>query len=223
MRAGGWIFVALVASACTGSGSAPPNVAPAPEAKAIATEAPPAVTPAVAPSEALDASSATAKTEEDSATDSAAAPPPKVARSGRVWPFHAWDRAEAVTFNEFSMRPRTQLRAYDEHGWSPHIKLRKPVDERSASQAIDIVKAMQGEVEVSKCPFPRHAVVFYEGDVPVASANICFECGDILLWPAWGPPPEESEKQLKIYEKHFPRWKSFFRSLEIPTDKRYSH
>jgi hypothetical protein len=67
-------------------------------------------------------------------------------------------------------------------------------------------------------------VVLYDGDVPVASINVCFECGDILLWPRWEPRPDYSSmtdkqwkeqelrnaKQIKLYEKVFPKWKVFF-------------
>jgi hypothetical protein len=157
--------------------------------------------------------------------DASAAPPPAVERKGKVWPFHPWDRAVAVTFNDFPMRPRTQLRAYDEHGWSPHLTEKKPLDAAKAKKAVDLVTATNGDVFVSKCPFPRHAVVLYEGEVPVASINVCFECGDILLWPRWEPEPDwdrlsdremkaiedKRTRQMKLYDKAFPRWKTFFR------------
>jgi hypothetical protein len=81
-------------------------------------------------------------------------------------------------------------------------------------------------------------VVLYEGDIPVASINICFECGDILLWPRWEQKPEpdwsnltdkqwkeielESAKKLKLYKKAFPKWKVFFRDeIGFSIDARY--
>lgn len=82
------------------------------------------------------------------------------------------------------------------------------------------VIATGGAVEVSKCAFPRHAVVFYSGDTPVGTANVCFECGDILVWPDLDPPPDyehwtdAAQKQhersyrrkLAAYKKVFPKW-----------------
>lgn len=152
-------------------------------------------------------------------------PPQKVARSGKTWPFHAWNRAEAVTYNQFPMRPGVQLLAYDDiHGWSSHLVDRKALDDTKARRAVELVTATNGDVEVSKCPFPRHAVVLYEDAVPVATINVCFSCGDIILWPPWETPPNwdkltdkemkermaRHDKQLKLYEKTFPKWKTFF-------------
>lgn len=162
--------------------------------------------------------------------------PAPVARSGKVWPFHAWDRAEAVTFNQFAIRPSTQLQAYGDEGWSPSLASRKPITQTQATKAVDLVMKTEGGVEVSKCPFPRHAVVLYEGQTPVASINVCFACGDILLWPSWEPAPDwetmtdqqmkahlaRSEEQLKLYERVFPSWEVFFRDeLGLSIDARY--
>lgn len=156
--------------------------------------------------------------------DDPSGPPAPVERTGKTWPFHTWTRAEAVTFNQFRIRSEAPLRAYDEKGWSPHIVNHKRLDETLAKKAIEIVTAHEGDVSVSKCPFPRHAVVLFDEDVPVASINVCFQCGDIVLWPRWSPAPDWStmssaqqkaqmarnEKQLKRYEQVFPRWKKFF-------------
>ena len=151
----------------------------------------------------------------------AAVPRPKpapVTRKGVVWPYHAWDRAEAVTFNPFGQRPSIQLYAYDDDGWSEHLALRKGITSAQASQAVDLLRSTQGGVEVSKCPFPRHAVVLYDGEVPVASINVCFECGDILVWPPWpgneiSAPGWEARHayQLALHKQTFPKWKTFFK------------
>lgn len=203
------VVLSVVLAGCA-SGNAktepPPHAtapAPAPMASAPAPE------PSAVP---IDAGAPPA---EVVAVDAGPVMPPAVERTGKVWPFHAWDHAVAVTFNEFPMRPRTQLRAYDEHGWSPHVVDKKPLDAAKAKKAVDLATATNGDVLVSKCPFPRHAVVLFEGEVPVASINVCFECGDILLWPRWEPEGDWSEakqaKQMKLYDKTFPRWKTFFR------------
>ncbi len=134
------------------------------------------------------------------------------------------------------MRSRTQLRAYDDAGWSRHIAARKPIDDSLARTAVALVRKTNGGVGVSKCPFPRHAVVLYDGDTPVASINVCFECGDILLWPAWEPEPDwdaMSDREMKRYQRKlaaqmkryaavFPRWQAFFRDdVGYPIDADY--
>lgn len=171
------------------------------------------------------ASAANASTPDAGADTSPPAAPPPVDRAGKVWPFHPWDRAEAVTFNRFAMRPGVPLHAYDERGWSPHLAERKRLASAQAKSAVDLVTETRGDVLISACPFPRHAVVLFDGDVPVASINVCFSCGDILLWPRWSIEPAsekltkrgraelelQRKKQLALYDKVFPQWTSFFR------------
>ena len=133
------------------------------------------------------------------------------------------------------MRPGVQLLAYDDHGWTEHAGQRTPLDSRNAQRSVELLKETDGDVAVSKCSFPRHAVVLYEGDVPVASINVCFECGDIVLWPAWKPEPEWNKltdkqrkaldaaraQQMKRYEEVFPKWKQFFRDdVGLPLENR---
>ncbi|MBX3205013.1 MAG: hypothetical protein KF764_08080 [Labilithrix sp.] len=206
----------VVLLACSGR---PSSGGAAPVASTPAAELPP---PPPAPPPSGEGATPPAP---DAAAPVAAPAPPPVERSGKVWPFHAWDRAEAVTFNQFGIREDVQLNAYDEHGWSPHLVDRKALDAAHAKKAVDLVTQTEGEVTVSKCPFPRHAVVLYDGEVPVASINVCFSCGDIVLWPSWSPRPDwenitkkqlaelerRSKKQAALYEKAFPRWKAFFR------------
>lgn len=107
-----------------------------------------------------------------------------------------------------------------------------------AKKAVGYVTQTLGGVDVSKCPFPRHAVVLYDGDVPVASINVCFECGDILIWPPWDQKPEPDyekmtdkewkarelfyERKMKLYEKAFPKWQAFFRDeVGFPIDRSF--
>lgn len=216
VRAALALVLALVGCASGTPTPTPSPIPPAPAASSPVDAAAAAITPADAGAPPAPIAVADAAAPE---------PPPLVERKGKVWPFHAWDRAVAVTFNDFPMRPRTQLRAYDEHGWSPHVTEKKPIDAATAKKAVELVMATNGDVLVSKCPFPRHAVVLYEGEVAVASINVCFECGDILLWPRWEPEPdwdklgdremkaieEKRARQMKLYDKTFPRWKAFFR------------
>ena len=217
----------VVIAGCGGSRATPQPSAVASTPSVAPSAAPPGVS-AAAPS--APPPLATADTDA-SAPSPPAAPAPRpapVERTGKTWPFHTWDRAVAVTFNQFPMRADAQLRAYDEKGWSPHIVDRKTLTDATAKKSLEIVTAHGGDVAVSKCPFPRHAVVLYDGDVPVASINVCFQCGDVMLWPRWSSAPEpdwnkmtskqveahhaREAKRVDRYEATFlPRWKAYFR------------
>lgn len=147
----------------------------------------------------------------DRCESTAPAPIPATIKKISEWPFHEWDRAEAITYNHVPYGPGVPLRVYDAtHGWSPKIVERKPITAEQARHAASWVRATGGEVEVSKCAFPRHAVVLYAGDIPVGTANVCFECGDILVWPDI-TAPTNSKKQMTAYKKVFPEWEHLFR------------
>jgi hypothetical protein len=169
-----------------------------------------------------DADADTADVVADAGID---APPPVVTRTGTVWPFHAFDRAEALTFNQFSQMSTphsVHLLVYDANGWSPHIGDRKPVTDALAKKALTILSTL-GSWELTKCTFPRHAIVLYESDVPVASINVCFECGGILTWPQ-APDPAFHAKPNGTFEEQLAeekrvnaifggllkRWEAFF-------------
>ncbi len=133
-----------------------------------------------------------------------------------TWPFVAWDRAEAFTYNHVPYGPGIPLRVYDEaNGWSRKIVERRALTADQAGRAVKWVAATGGEVEVSKCAFPRHAVVLYAGEVPVGTVNVCFECGDILVWPAFdraaAPKQGGGAKPMAAYKKVFPQWERLFR------------
>lgn len=142
-------------------------------------------------------------------------------RSGATWPFHTWDRAESVVLNWAPYGPKSSLRVYDDNGWTKDVKYRAPLDAAAAKRSVALVLEQHGELLVSKCAVPRHAVVLYDGDAPVASINVCFSCQDILLWPQWPAKPTETEmkkagaaadlaipkwRKLFVDELHFPLW-----------------
>jgi hypothetical protein len=212
-----------VALAALVSCSPPPSSsAPAVTAPAVASEVP---APAAVQVDSAAPAATAAPAAATSAPGPAAPAPAPVERSGKVWPFHAWSTAVAVTYNQMPMSPGVPLLAYGDRGWSPHIVERKPLAKEQADKAVALVAATEGGVEVSKCSFPRHAVVLLDGDVPVASINVCFECGDIELWPSWAPEPAwdtlsdkemralelRAQKQMKLYDKVFPKWQAYFR------------
>jgi hypothetical protein len=146
-------------------------------------------------------------------------PPPTKPVATAAWPGVAWDRAEAVTINQVPYGPAIEhldLRAWDpERGLNPTIVDHKPLDATLANLAVQLVAVTDGGIEVSKCPFPRHAVVFYRGDQPVASINICFACGDILVSPDPHKLAEDDEQgyatRLAAYQTVYPKWQAFFR------------
>lgn len=141
-----------------------------------------------------------------------------------VWPYASWSTAKAYTFNQFRMRPNTSLLVYGDKGWSKHITSQQPILTEQADEAVQLARQSKGSMYVSKCPFPRHAVVLFNTEnKPVASINICFECGDILIWPEVNKTksehadlyqkvdPKTGEPAfLKIYDQVYPKWERFF-------------
>jgi hypothetical protein len=156
------------------------------------------------------------------------APPAPVVRTGTKWPYHSWTRAEAVVFNQipYDITSYFTEYAYDDSGWNSLVVKRVPVTLMQAQQSERRVFATLGDVAVSKCAIPRHALVLFDGDTPIASINVCFECGDIMLWPHWGPEPDYAQftdkqwaefqraqkYQMGLYKRVFPQWKRFFLS-----------
>ncbi|MEM6995542.1 MAG: hypothetical protein AAF721_33840 [Myxococcota bacterium] len=161
------------------------------------------------------------------AADTNATPPPEPPRSNFVadgltptkqWPFFAWDHAEAFIFNLQEFQPGMKIRVYSEsEGWNELIDRTLPLSNELASKAIEMLEPTHGQLEVSKCPVPRHAVVLFSGEVPVGTINICFQCGDIMIWPPYKPGPSWQKKKramydklMKAYDRSFPKWIVFF-------------
>ncbi|PCC67608.1 hypothetical protein SAMN02745121_02244 [Nannocystis exedens] len=220
--------VALVACAPREAPQAPEPTPPAPTASAPPA---PGTEPAPAPPDPTAAQPQPGPIEPSPAADNPTRPgatSPSVGDAARkpskTWPFVAWDRAEAFTFNHVPYGPGVPLRVYDAtNGWSPEIAERKPISPAQAGRAVEWVVATRGALEVSKCAFPRHAVVLFAGDTPVGSVNVCFECGDILVWPEFEPPASgptaerRHRQQMKAYKRVFPEWERFFRDdLGLP-------
>ncbi|WP_434416598.1 hypothetical protein [Nannocystis pusilla] len=208
------IAAAVVLFACTPR-EAPqaPGAEPAPAPPDPAASAP-------APETELEPTIATASAQPETAASepTSADKPSTPLTPSETWPFVAWDRAEAFTFNHVAYGPGVPLRVYDAtSGWSPKIAERKPISAAQAGSAVERVVATRGTLEVSKCAFPRHAVVLFAGDTPVGSINVCFECGDILVWPDFEPPASgptaerRHRQQMKAYKRVFPEWERFFR------------
>lgn len=107
------------------------------------------------------------------------------------WPFAPWSHVKAYAFNFFPARHGVQLRVLENGVWSPHIRSEVPLDHESAQHVAALVESTKGTFETSKCPFPRHAFVFFDVDgKPVGAVDICFECDDLFVWPDYTVNPE---------------------------------
>jgi hypothetical protein len=202
-----WPFAlsSLLAVAC---GSQPPAASPQPTSEAAAT-------PAEADEPAPPAEEAAAAPDE-TATAAATEPGPLV--PAKTWPFVEWDRAVAATYNLHVAGPSGSILAYSEkQGLSAAIKNARDISAEQAGKALALLEKTHGEMMVSRCAYPRHAVILYAGDRPVASINVCFECGDILIDPPYDRDPAAEQRKremmgklMKVYDRTFPQWKSFF-------------
>lgn len=102
------------------------------------------------------------------------------------WPYTTWKTAKAYTFNHKEFGPHAELYAFREGTWNTSIIQEKPLQTQHVEQALEMNHRLGGTVIVSKCAFPRHAVVLFDAqEKPIASINICFSCGDILVWPPY--------------------------------------
>lgn len=151
------------------------------------------------------------KASNTSAAMAPATPAPATPDPATTWPFAGWKSAKAYTFNFFAYGPGYQERVYDpDQGWVPSIR---STHELSLEQALAVqakVHEAQGSFPMSKCPFPRHAVVYFdEGDQPVAMVNVCFECGDLFAWPDF-EDVEVADKSEAAYERAFAHLKALF-------------
>ncbi len=142
--------------------------------------------------------------------------------SSKIWPFYKWDRAVSYTFNAHAPGPGMQLRIYSEsQGWHRERVKGPTLTARQSKEALRLLSETEGGMEVSKCAFPRHGIVFFAGEVPVGSINVCFECGDILIWPAYRKDKDWEERKykhmgrlMKSYDRIFPAWEKLF-ALEL--------
>jgi len=131
------------------------------------------------------------------------------------WPTEEWVSAKAYTFN-FQKMGNVKLRVFD-GTWNQTIRQTIPLSREAAEAALELTHRTSGAVHASKCPLPRHAVVFFnEAGDPVASVNVCFSCSDIMVWPKYGSDALRSkkyadwEKMEEIHSHALSRWQLFF-------------
>lgn len=213
MRRDAWLVCVLL-TACT-KGDAPETKAATAPASAVQEPAPPEPEqPQVAEAEPKTS----VVPEEPTPAPARATFSPEGLQPTKTWPFYAWDNARAYAYNLHPAGPGQPLVAYNEKvGWNPNIAVDKPLTRAQADRALALATDTQGEMIVSKCAYPRHAVVLFAGEVPVGSINVCFECGDILVWPAWRRDPDWPMKKenmypklRKVYDRVMADWKRLF-------------
>lgn len=114
------------------------------------------------------------------------------------WPFAEWETAKAYAFNFRPMERNVALHIYKQpEGWNPNIVEIREVVPDVGQRVIRWVNNTRGANLVSKCPFPRHGIVLFDEDgAAVGSVSVCFECGDILVWPSYFRTEDEYLKAL---------------------------
>jgi hypothetical protein len=164
-----------------------------------------------------------ARAEETRPTSDASSATLKTPKRG-AFPFAPWSYAKAYTYNFFPDRPSQRVVVTKDGTWSPHIRSEQRIDDRIAQNAAQLTASTQGSIELTKCTFPRHAIVFFDAsDKPVAAANVCFDCEGLLVWPDY-PHPEtfDHERAARTFEKKaLPDWRQLFATgLGLPIDYR---
>src|SRR5690606_36497846 len=136
----------------------------------------------------------------------------------REWPPGEVASAKAYTFNfDTNLGPGLDLYVYRNDSWHKTIRSTHELSEDATKQALDLVHVLGGTTIVPKCPLPRHGVGFCDkDDKPLGSVNMCFECGDIMVWPPYYDDSELEEDRwsiskgdgpllLKIHEQTMPK------------------
>lgn len=145
-----------------------------------------------------------------------------------------WATARAYTYNtEKAYGPGASIWVWRGESFNPNIDSTHELTREQGEAALELVHQAAGRMLVSKCAYPRHAVVFFDDEgQPVASVNVCFECGDILVYPDYVDDELEEkkyaipsdvvdehglERQLfdLVHEAVMPRWADFFTALGV--------
>lgn len=115
--------------------------------------------------------------------------------------------------------PDSEMHAYDETGFSQRLAYRAPLDPEIAQRSVAIAVKEGGELVTTKCPVPRHAVILFDGETPVASINVDLTCNNVLLWPQWPAKPTSAQQAMapKVAMEFIPQWRDVFESqLHFP-------
>jgi len=110
----------------------------------------------------------------------------RVPRDIGEWPFRAWRRARAYTFNFLPEGSGIQTTLYNPWaGWNDHVRSEHALNRDAAVEIAGTITAMHGSVAFSKTQFPRHGVAFFDDSSrdPVGVVSIGFPDQTIHVWP----------------------------------------
>jgi hypothetical protein len=138
----------------------------------------------------------------------------------REWPFAHWAYARAYTFNFVPAGPGYMRQIYTpQAGMNPKIRSEHVLSAAQARVAAKVVSAIEGTQETSKCPFPRHGLVFFDSeDKPVGAISICFTREDIVAWPDYEIPAGRKRALVPLARvlRAFRQFESLFVALGDP-------
>ena len=106
--------------------------------------------------------------------------------------------------------PDSEMRAYDDTGWTQRLAYRAPLDAAIAQRSVAMAVKEGGEILTTKCPIPRHAIVLFEGETAVASINVDFTCENVLLWPKPASTASDTQMAPKLAAEFLPHWRDIF-------------
>ena len=113
----------------------------------------------------------------------------------KTWPPQEWTHAKAYTFNFVRYGPGNSNYIYKEDTWNKNTPVPFSINKEQAEYALKLVHQTAGDVETTKCTFPRHGIVYFNAqDEPIASINYCFSCEAVLVWPPYQSFEERLEK-----------------------------
>jgi hypothetical protein len=151
-----------------------------------------------------------------------------------AWPNVEYTYVKAYTFNFQSPKNGVDHGILSRDGKMAKSVVGEPykITNEKAQQIIETVTENADNtkmliVGLSKCFLPRHAVVFYNGDKPVAYIDMCFECQAIRLFPRVEIDYDKmkySEKKEKAALKMMSKLQLFVESVGMPyfdTSKEY--
>lgn len=227
-----FVLLALVGLTSLGCQPEPSRGASAPASPAVSASSSPTAPAAPSPDPAPSAvapppgsSAPPGAADERPPAPSIPVPPAGLARTGSRWPYHAWTRAEAVTLNgdvHHGVGKNGRIPDYyavREGAVAVSLGERKPITEEQAKEAIAYAAKANFSVFLSQCFDPRHAVVFFDGDVPVASINVCFECEGVQAWPKpedvapTKAKPMSPARAEAAWRATVPKWEAYFRGI----------
>ncbi|MCP4443234.1 MAG: hypothetical protein GY810_30390 [Aureispira sp.] len=115
------------------------------------------------------------------------------------WPYKAYKYAKIYGYNIGKPKDlprkdgRMQMAIVNKEGvFNPNIKYTEGISIELAEKVQKHVEKMEGTRILSKCFFPRHAIVLFDvNDDVVARVEVCFTCEDVRVVPDVNIPDDE--------------------------------